>query len=179
MSFQSVAVEQYSTTKICEMLSATLFQVEGDYTTIDRRSFNGNPPMGSHIRDRIKAARQHAKLSQEKLGEMIGVSKSAVSMWETANPEKYTKPTISNLKLISQITGAPTDWLLDDAADISTDWKSRVEIISFPSAATISETPKLGAIAIEAAKIIDSLGKSDQAQIIHYLRIHSQTTGRR
>ena len=134
--------------------------------------------MGSHIRDRIKAARQHAKLSQEKLGEMIGVSKSAVSMWETTNPDKYTRPTIDNLKLISQITGAPVEWLLDDDADISTDWKNRVEIISFPSATTIAETPKLGAIAIEAAKIIDSLGKSDQAQIIHYLRIHSQTTGK-
>jgi transcriptional regulator with XRE-family HTH domain len=131
--------------------------------------------MGSHIRDRIKAARQHAKLSQEKLGELVGVSKSAVSMWETTNPDKYTRPTIDNLKLISQITGAPIEWLLDDSADISSDWKHRVEIIAFPNAKQIDEVPRFGAIAIEAAKIIDSLSKSDQTEIIHYLRIHSQT----
>lgn len=60
------------------MSSHAPFSVERSYTTIRG--------MKSHIRDRIKAARQHAKLSQEKLGELIGVSKSAVSNWETYCP---------------------------------------------------------------------------------------------
>jgi transcriptional regulator with XRE-family HTH domain len=161
------AVEHHSTTETCKKSSAAPFSVEQNYTTIGC--------MKSHIRERIKAARQHAKLSQEKLGEYIGVSKSAVSMWETNNLQKHTRPTIDNLKMISQFTGAPVEWLLDDNAEISSDWKRPVEIIQFPNSDKTIEQPRFGDIAIEAAKIIDSLPKDDQNQIINYLRIHIRT----
>ena len=128
--------------------------------------------MGSHIRERIKAARLHAKYTQEKLGELIGISKSAVSMWETTNEAKYTRPTIENLQALSKITGAPVEWLLDDKADISSDWREPAEVIEFPSSVAHKPT-----IAGQCAMIIEKLSPDDQLQFLHYLRIHAQSKG--
>lgn len=167
---KSVLVEYHSTMEPDEMSSHAPFSVERSYTTIRG--------MKSHIRDRIKAARQHAKLSQEKLGELIGVSKSAVSNWETYNPDKFSYPTYENLRLISLHTGAPISWLMDDEAEINADWKSYAEIITFPKADNVIESPRLSDLAIEAARIFDSLPKQEQIQVIHYLRVRIQTTGK-
>ena len=128
------------------------------------------------LRRKIKAARLHAGYTQEKLVELIGVSKSAVSMWETSNPAKYTRPTLDNLKSLSQITGAPLDWLLDDGRPINGDWKEPVEIIPFP-ASRPAPAKKHNELAAEAARIIESLPRRDQLQILHYLRIHAATKG--
>lgn len=163
-------VERYSTTNADEKSSNAPFSVEAGYPTIRF--------MGSHIRERIKAARQHAKLTQEKLGELVGVSKSAVSMWETTNSKKYTTPTIENLKLISAFTGAPVEWLMDDDATISDSWRRPTEVIQFPGNA-IEEAHRFGDVAIECAKIIDQLTPEEQIEIVHYLRVRIQTKGQK
>lgn len=142
--------------------SATLFSDEPDSSRIRA--------MKTHIRERIKAARLHAGYTQEKLGELIGISKSAVSMWETTNEKKYTRPTFENLQALSKITGAPLNWLLDDDATISTDWKRPAEVFQFPGTT-------IGSAALEAAAIIDRLPKEDQLEILHYLRVHARTKG--
>ena len=126
--------------------------------------------MKTHIRERIKAARLHAGYTQEKLGELIGISKSAVSMWETTNEKKYTRPTLENLQTFSKITGAPLTWLLDDEATISTDWKQPAEVFQFPGS-------EVSSAAMEAAAIIDRLPTEDQLEILHYLRVHARTKG--
>lgn len=155
-------VEFYSTTDEWEKLSAAPFSVGEDYSTIRY--------MKTHIRERIKAARKHAGLTQEKLGELIGITKSAVSMWETSNPKKYTRPTLENLKELSKLTGAPLNWLLDDDAEISSDWKCPAEVVEFPNAADKPST-----IALQAAQLIESLPREEQLQILHYLQVRIQT----
>lgn len=127
------------------------------------------------LRRKIKAARLHAGYTQEKIGELIGVSKSAVSMWETSNPQKYTRPTLDNLKSFAQITGAPLEWLLDDKIPINQDWKAPVEVIPFPSSAV--QPKRQNDMVAEAARIIESLPRKDQLQILHYLRVHAATRG--
>jgi transcriptional regulator with XRE-family HTH domain len=78
--------------------------------------------MATLLRQRIKASRIYAGLSQEKLGELCGVSKSAVSMWETSNTKKATTPTLDNLKAICRATGAPIGWLVDDESEMTPAW---------------------------------------------------------
>jgi transcriptional regulator with XRE-family HTH domain len=123
-------VEQYSTTEKTEIvteLSVTPFS-GGGYSCRIRRMEEDNI-----LRRKIKAARLHAGYTQEKLGELIGISKSAVSMWETWNPKKYTKPTLENLQSFSKLTGAPLAWLLDNKESINSDWKEPADIIEFPN----------------------------------------------
>ena len=60
--------------------------------------------------EKLKQARQNAKLSQEELAVKISVSRSAVAKWET---EKGL-PDIQNLKNIAWALGVNVDYLLDD-----------------------------------------------------------------
>lgn len=60
--------------------------------------------------EKLKRSRNEAGLSQEKLAEMITVSRSAVAKWETDKG----MPDINNLKLIAQVLNESIDYLLDD-----------------------------------------------------------------
>lgn len=77
--------------------------------------------MPSTLPARIQSARRYARLSQQALADRIGVSRPAVSQWETEG-DKGTAPNRDNLAAISRITGAPMDWLLDDSADVEPNW---------------------------------------------------------
>lgn len=57
--------------------------------------------------DRIAAARKHAGLSQTELGKAFGLTRSAVSQWESEN----TEPTSANLRAIAMRCGVDYDWL--------------------------------------------------------------------
>lgn len=50
-----------------------------------------------------------AKLTQQKLGEMLGFSARTVSDWECCN----TEPDLNTLKLISKVLNVSIDELLD------------------------------------------------------------------
>ena len=66
--------------------------------------------------ERIKHARTHAingKLSQEQVAEACGISRVAVSLWESNDSSKRTKPTINNLKILSKVTGYSLDWIIN------------------------------------------------------------------
>ena len=66
--------------------------------------------------ERIKHARTHAingKLSQEQVAEACGISRVAVSLWESNDSSKRTKPTINNLKILSKVTGYSIDWIIN------------------------------------------------------------------
>ncbi len=69
------------------------------------------------IGERIRAARKAAKLTQEELGEKLGLSSSAVSYWETGKfiPDAEHLPALAealNLSLDSLFTGTEKDWKL-------------------------------------------------------------------
>ncbi len=55
------------------------------------------------VNEWVLAARSHAKLSQEKLGEHVGVSKSNVSGWEKARHN----PSFEQMVVISKVTNFP------------------------------------------------------------------------
>ena len=62
------------------------------------------------LSEKIYACRKKQGLSQEKLAEKLGVSRQAVSKWETGESE----PEISKLNAIAQTFGVTVDWLLSD-----------------------------------------------------------------
>ena len=57
---------------------------------------------------RIQAGRKAAGLSQEALGEKLGVSRQAVSKWENGTSE----PNTSNLMALARLYGIPAEDLL-------------------------------------------------------------------
>ena len=65
------------------------------------------------LSDKIYHCRKKAGLSQEALAEKIGVSRQAISKWET----NEASPEISKLPLLARTFGVTADWLLDDSAE--------------------------------------------------------------
>lgn len=63
---------------------------------------------------KIKLARQHAKLTQQQVGDRLGVSKASVAQWEARDEQQRTKPAIANLVRFADLTGAPLWWLLSE-----------------------------------------------------------------
>ena len=62
------------------------------------------------LNEKIYDCRRRAGLSQEALAERIGVSRQAISKWETGD----ASPEISKLPLLAQSFGVTTDWLLSE-----------------------------------------------------------------
>ncbi|MBQ9942255.1 MAG: helix-turn-helix transcriptional regulator [Christensenellaceae bacterium] len=62
------------------------------------------------LSDRIKNCRQSAGLSQEKVAELVGVSRQAVTKWETGQ----SAPSTENLFRLAEILGTTVDFLLAD-----------------------------------------------------------------
>lgn len=62
------------------------------------------------LQDKIPYCRKRAGLSQEALAEKIGVSRQAVSKWETGD----ATPELSKLPLLADAFGVSADWLLSD-----------------------------------------------------------------
>ena len=64
--------------------------------------------------EKLKEARQNAKMSQEELSIKLNVSRSAVAKWETDKG----LPDIQNLKSISSVLDVSIDYLLDDGTKL-------------------------------------------------------------
>lgn len=62
------------------------------------------------LNEKIARCRRHAGLSQEALAEQIGVSRQAISKWETGE----ASPEISKLPLLARTFGVTADWLLNE-----------------------------------------------------------------
>ncbi len=77
----------------------------------------------SELWQRLRQARKFADLTQADLAKHCGVTRGAVALWEAAEAEHRTKPTTDHLITISKMTGAPLEWLLNDAADVNALWK--------------------------------------------------------
>lgn len=74
------------------------------------------------LQEKIYYCRKKAGLSQEALAEQLGVSRQAISKWETGDSE----PEISKLRLLAAAFGVTTDWLLteDEPEEKNADPKS-------------------------------------------------------
>ena len=63
--------------------------------------------------ERIKACRRNAGMSQEKVAELVGVSRQAVGKWET----DQSAPSTANLFRLAEIFGTTVDMLLASEKD--------------------------------------------------------------
>lgn len=74
-----------------------------------------------NVSDRIQSLRKAKGISQEQLGEALGISRQAVSKWESGQ----SIPDIGNIIQMSEVFGVTTDYLLtgkqQDAASQSAD----------------------------------------------------------
>ena len=66
------------------------------------------------LSEKIYTCRKKAGLSQEALAERLGVSRQAVSKWETGESE----PEIGKLKLMAETFSVSVDWLLSEEETI-------------------------------------------------------------
>ena len=66
------------------------------------------------LSEKILYCRKKAMLSQEALAERLGVSRQAISKWETGE----AMPEVTKLLQLAQTFGVTTDWLLNDDAPL-------------------------------------------------------------
>lgn len=67
------------------------------------------------LNEKIAQCRRRAGLSQEALAEKIGVSRQAISKWETGE----ASPEIGKLPLLAKTFGVTADWLLNEEEEAS------------------------------------------------------------
>ncbi len=113
------------------------------------------------LSNKIYTCRKSAGLSQEALAEKIGVSRQAISKWETGE----ATPEVSKLLALSNTFKVSTDWLLNDEAELPA--QSVQPVVEEPSSqvaaeeetisdqeAPVSEEPSQDAVYIELEKPI-------------------------
>ena len=81
------------------------------------------------LSDKILVCRKKAGLSQEALAEKIGVSRQAISKWETGE----AAPEITKLPLLARTFSVTADWLLDDESAFGEETKSEEPPLEDPA----------------------------------------------
>ena len=84
--------------------------------------------------EKIAALRKEQGMSQEALGEKLGLSRQAVSKWEA----DQAVPTMDNLMELSKLFGVPVDTLLRPDAELMPKAEDSVQRTSRSGAATAS-----------------------------------------
>ncbi len=74
------------------------------------------------LHEKIYFCRKKAGMSQETLAEKIGVSRQAISKWETGE----AVPELSNLKVLCDIFGVTADWMISETEPEETPKKDPV-----------------------------------------------------
>ena len=60
---------------------------------------------------RIKEAREAAGLTKTELARILGITRSAVSQWESQNADKRTTPKLKHLDTLSERSGYSAEWI--------------------------------------------------------------------
>ena len=106
------------------------------------------------LREKLIVSRNKDGLSQMELAERLGVSRQAVSRWESGD----TTPSVDKLKTLARIYGVSLDWLLGDTADGEPPEAAKPEADRSPDEAPAGKEgekkQKIRAIAIALAIIV-------------------------
>lgn len=109
------------------------------------------------LREKLIVSRNKAGLSQMELAERLGVSRQAVSRWESGD----TTPSVDKLKTLARIYGVSLDWLLGDTTDGEPPEAAKPEADRSPDEAPAGKEgekkQKIRAIAIALAIIVIAL----------------------
>lgn len=81
----------------------------------------------SALWQRIRSARSAAGLRQQDVAEACGVTRVAVGHWESPDENRRTTPSAKHLRTLSDLTGAPLEWLISDESEIHPTWMSGLE----------------------------------------------------
>lgn len=76
------------------------------------------------LHEKINYYRKRCALSQEALAEKIGVSRQAVSKWETGD----ALPEVTKLKILAEVFGVTVDFLLNEDEDEYVPFKTEQDI---------------------------------------------------
>lgn len=74
------------------------------------------PVKKSELWQRIRAARAYGKKTAEQVAVACGVTRPAVSLWESRMPENRSQPSTQHLVEIARLCGVSPQYLLDDSA---------------------------------------------------------------
>ena len=79
--------------------------------------------MASELWQRIRSARQHADLKQDDIAKVCGVTRPAVSLWESKDPTKRTKPDINQIQALAKLARLPVEYFLNDKVEPESVWE--------------------------------------------------------
>lgn len=79
------------------------------------------------IADRIQSLRKEKGISQEELAEQVGVSRQAVSKWES----EQSSPEVDKIILLSEYFGVTTDYLLKGKETVWREEKKKLDLKVF------------------------------------------------
>jgi len=68
----------------------------------------------SDLSERIKQARVNAGLTQAQVAERLGLSRGAVTLWESDNPDTRSSPSIATLREFAEVVGVSFLWILGE-----------------------------------------------------------------
>lgn len=121
---------------------------------------------------RIRLARRHGGMSQTQLAQRVGVQRSAVSHWESANGKH---PTVGHLCEIAQVTGVNFEWLATGRGTMSL--PDAVRLDSIPAAEAILADDPLELRLLRAFRDASPQARVSLVEIVEQLA--GQRTGRR
>lgn len=129
-----------------------------------------NRRMASELWQRLRALRKHTGLSGELFGAEVGVSKAAVSQWESPDPKKRTSPDLQKVIDMARLFEVPLDWLLDDRSEVDREWW--VDPDTPPTQPPqISLADALEVLGIELAREMPQDVREDVADALHKLAL--------
>ena len=70
--------------------------------------------MATMLSTKIRYARKAAGLTQAQVAEQLGITRGAVTQWESKDEANRTNPSTETLRRIAQVTGMPFTWFVDD-----------------------------------------------------------------
>ena len=125
------------------------------------------------LREKLIVSRNKAGLSQMELAERLGVSRQAVSRWESGD----TTPTMDKLKALAKLYGVSLDWLFGDTADGEPPEAAKPEADRNPDEAPAGKEgekkQKIRAIAIALAIVVIAFIWHKSPKIVCSLRTAS------
>ncbi|MGH8082785.1 MAG: helix-turn-helix transcriptional regulator [Lysobacter sp.] len=93
---------------------------------------------------RIRLARRHAGLSQAALGAAVGVQRSAVGHWESAQG-KF--PSVAHLREVAMVTGVQFEWLATGRGKMNLSQDTAMDSVAAAEALLVDDPLELRLIA--------------------------------